>query len=76
MPLIKSHGDVFLRNILSLYDVTESTFCDWITAVSVVPIPGVLSLLSISSSLVVHVVVLMVVVLLRLVNRNHCYLCS
>ena len=81
VSFIESHGDVFLRNVLSLYDVTESTFSDWITAVTlcsvpVVPVPGVLPLLSTSSSLIVHIVVLMVGVLLGLINCYHCYLCG
>ena len=76
MSLTKSHGDVFLRDILSLYNVAESTFCDWITTTPVVSVPGVLLLLSISSSLVGDVVILIAVDLLGFVNRDHCYLCG
>ena len=57
MSLIKSHGNIFLRNILPLYDVAEPAFCDWITTTSVIPISRVLSLLFTSSSLVSVVVV-------------------
>ena len=52
MSLTKSHGNVFLRDILSLYDVAESAFCDWITTTPVVPVLCVLLLLSVSSSLI------------------------
>ena len=76
MSLTKSHRNVFLRDILSLYDVAEPTFCDWITTTPVVPIPCVLLLLSVSSSLIGVVVVLIAVDLLGFVNRDHCYLCG
>ena len=75
MSLAKSHGNVFLRDILSLYDVAESAFCDWITTTPVVPVPCVLPLLSVSSSLVV-VVMLIAVDLLGSVDRDHCNLCG
>ena len=81
MSLVESHGDVFLRNVLSLDDVAESTFSDWIAVaslcvISVVPVPRVLSFLSVSSPLIVHVVVLIAGVLLRSINRYHCYFCG
>ena len=76
MSFTKSHGDVFLRDILSLYDVAESTFCDWITTTPVVPVPCVLLLLSVSSSLIGVVVVLVTVDLLGSVNCDHCNLCG
>ena len=81
MSLVESHGDVFLRNVLSLDDVAESTFSDWVAVASlcvifVVPVPGILSLLSVASPLIVHVVVLIAGVLLRSINRYHCYFCG
>ena len=81
MSFVESHGDILLRNVFSLDDVAESTFSDWIAVaslcvISVVPVPGVLPLLSVSSPLIVHVVVLIVGVLLRPINCNHCYFCG
>ena len=81
MSFVESHGDVLLRNVFSLDDVAESTFSDWVAVaswciISVVPVPGVLSLLSVSSPLIVHVVVLIVGVLLGLINCYHCYFCG
>ena len=81
MSFIESRRDIFLRNIFSLDDVAKPTFSDWIAVVSlcgisVVPVPGILSLLSVSSPLIVHVVVLIVGGLLRLINCYHCYFCG
>ena len=75
VSLTKSHRNVFLRDILSLYDVAEPAFFYWITITPVVPILCVLLLLSVSSSLV-FVVILIAVDLLGSVNRDHCNLCG
>ena len=65
-----------MRDILSLNDVAESAFCDWIATTPVVPVPCVLLLLSVSSSLIGVVVILIAVDLLGSVNRDHCNLCG
>ena len=81
MSFVESHGDILLRNVFSLDDVAESTFSDWVAVaslcvISVVPVPGILSFLSVSSPLIVHVVILIAGVLLRSINRYHCYFCG
>ena len=78
MSLIECHGDVFLRNVLSLDDVAESTFSDWVAVaslcvVSVVPVHGVLP---VTFPLIVRVVILIFRVLLSSINRYHCYFCG
>ena len=78
MSLVESHGDVLLRNVLSLDDVAESTFSDWVAVVSLCVIsvvPVALSFLPVTSPLIVHVVILVFRILLRSINRYHCYFC-
>ena len=77
MPLIKVHWNVILWNLFSLDNIAKPAFCYLISryVVSVISIPGVLPLLSSSSSLIISITTLSVSILLGVPNGYHRYFC-